>query len=309
MQKYVFVLCPPFSGSTVLWRLLQTSPNVSALPREGQFLDPVKAIMRRDPWNPEVALPWPQIKAEWSKYWNPDKPLLLEKSPPNLIRAQAIEKAFSPCAFIVMIRDPYAQCEGLVRRRARMFKVFKHQPTPGRNARDDAVEFFARQWIRFATWQIENIERLERVVHFTYEEMAEQPGATAAKIMAFLPELGELKASEKFQSHSVAGHGSRVLTNMNELKWQSLRKSDIAIINGVLQGHPELLEFFGYAIRQPAKFHDLHYVSTRTNTIVSQLRNLGEGTLRKRLGMASHRRRAGAERQPSAAAPAQGPTE
>ncbi len=32
MPSYLFVLCPPYSGSTLLWKLLSTSQNVSSLP-------------------------------------------------------------------------------------------------------------------------------------------------------------------------------------------------------------------------------------------------------------------------------------
>jgi hypothetical protein len=46
MPIHLFVLCPPYSGSTVLWKLLATSPNVSALPVEGQFLESTQGVMK-----------------------------------------------------------------------------------------------------------------------------------------------------------------------------------------------------------------------------------------------------------------------
>jgi hypothetical protein len=46
MNKYLFVLSPPYSGSTVLWGLLATSPETSTHPSEGQMLDGVKHIIR-----------------------------------------------------------------------------------------------------------------------------------------------------------------------------------------------------------------------------------------------------------------------
>ena len=91
MSIYLFVLSPPRSGSTVLWKLLATSPNVSALPKEGQFLDSVRPLMRGQHWNPEQQFPWQTIKTEWEKIWDFHKPIKLDKSPPNLLRAKEIE--------------------------------------------------------------------------------------------------------------------------------------------------------------------------------------------------------------------------
>ena len=57
MKKFLFVLCPPYSGSTVLWRILGTSPQVSMLPKEGQFVDEVREIMRDEPYNADKKMP------------------------------------------------------------------------------------------------------------------------------------------------------------------------------------------------------------------------------------------------------------
>ena len=59
---YLFILCPPYSGSTLLWRLVATSSNVSVLPAEGQFLPEVKDEMRAAAWEPDVDVSSPRIK-------------------------------------------------------------------------------------------------------------------------------------------------------------------------------------------------------------------------------------------------------
>ncbi|MGB1141093.1 MAG: hypothetical protein ACPG1A_09355, partial [Halioglobus sp.] len=61
MRVYLFVLCPPYSGSTILWKLLATSSQVSSLPSEGQFLPELEPIMRDKPWVKEHRLPWDTI--------------------------------------------------------------------------------------------------------------------------------------------------------------------------------------------------------------------------------------------------------
>ena len=73
MPCYLFVLCPPYSGSTLLWKLISTSINVSSLPLEGQYLPELETLMREQPWNRDHVLPWPQIKVVWETYWDTKK--------------------------------------------------------------------------------------------------------------------------------------------------------------------------------------------------------------------------------------------
>ena len=42
--------------------------------------------------------------------------MLLEKSPPNIIRTADIVNHFDPVKFVIMVRNPYAHAEGLMRR-------------------------------------------------------------------------------------------------------------------------------------------------------------------------------------------------
>jgi hypothetical protein len=285
MQKYVLVLSPPYCGSTLLWQLLQTSPHVSALPSEGTRVPSVKDVMSVGKWNPEHALPWPMIKAEWSKIWDMSKPILLEKSPPNMIRAKEIERTFVPSSFIVLMRDPYALCEGMARRRNRRHRLFRdfHDVAPrGGNARGDAMRFAATLWIRFATQQIKNAQELERVICLNYEELTGNPEGAAEKILSFLPELGQLDVKQKFRVHSVTGTDSRVLTDMNDTKWKCLRRHDIAIINDVLRNHGDLLEFFGCRMRQPDRLQDLRAAVVSSTSFVLKLNNEGQDAIANR---------------------------
>ncbi|NUO78887.1 hypothetical protein HUU05_02340 [candidate division KSB1 bacterium] len=227
-NAYLFVLCPPFSGSTVLWKLLGTSPVVSSHSVEGQVVDGVKEIMRNDPWNPDKPMPWPEIKTKWERAWDMSKPILLEKSPPNIVRAFELEQHFAPAHFIAMVRNPYALCEGLQRRR------------------EMAVEMAASRWVVHATHQFNNITKLKRIVHFTYEELSDTPALIKEKILAFMPQLHDLDLTQSFEVHSVQGHGARQLYNFNHEKIARLSAAEIHRINAVLQAHERLMKFFGY---------------------------------------------------------------
>ena len=72
MNSYLFILCPPYSGSTLLWKIIATSGAVSTLPGEGQFLPEVSGIMRKKPWDVEEQYPWEEIKPQVDHIIFPD---------------------------------------------------------------------------------------------------------------------------------------------------------------------------------------------------------------------------------------------
>ena len=232
--RYLFVLCPPYSGSTLLWKLLATSPNVSALPSEGQFLPELELIMRDRPWRDELSLPWPHIKSVWLSYWDTSKPILLEKSPPHLIRARQIANHFQPVSFIVMARNPYALCEGLIRR---------NQWT-AREAAEHAL--------RCLLAQQENLQQFPDSLKITYESLTRNPVAESQRIIGFLPELESLDSQASFKIHSIDGTLDRPIVDLNPRKIAALSVEQIVDINSVLGQGQEALESWGYKL-MPAK--------------------------------------------------------
>jgi len=273
MKTYLFVLCPPFSGSTLLWKLLQTSPSVSAHPKEGQFLDGVE-IMRKGVWNPQQQFPWSTIKKKWENVWDMNKPVCLEKSPPNLIRAFEIEKIFSPASFIAMIRNPYAFCEGIRRqiknseingglhKRAVVIRVLTQDPD--RLYYGDEIEVAARFWVKCAQYQMKNIKSLKRSLHFTYEEFADNPSHIKKRILDFLPDLKNLDVGKKFKVHSFQGRSARPISNFNSKKIARLSVKDIHRINAILRESKNLMDFFGYEYLNPTIGHFFKYLKSVT---------------------------------------------
>ena len=230
MSSYLFILCPPYSGSTLLWKLLSTSINVSALPMEGQFLPELKELMRDTPWNAERTLPWPQIKAVWESYWDKSKPVLLEKSPPNLIRTRDIRAHFQPVKFIVMVRNPYAQAEGLMRR---------NHFTATRAAN------FSMMCLRK---QLENAQQLEDALVMTYESLVQDPVAMCAKLAAFMPVLGDMDHAGHFEVHSIDGTVNRPITDLNSKKIATLSAASLAAMNDVFAQHSATISAWGYPL-------------------------------------------------------------
>jgi hypothetical protein len=253
MSSYLFILCPPYSGSTVLWRLLATSTAVSVLPEEGQFLPELIDILRDDPWKKDKTQPWEQIKPVWDNYWDHEKAYLVEKSPPHLIRTEAISTHFQPISFLIMVRNPYAHCEGLMRR--------NDWPAAG------AARFSTRVMRR----QMENAENYANSIKFTYETLVETPEAVVSQIQAFLPGIGELKHAQDFKIHSIDGVVKRKIQNLNQKKINNLSIGDIKAINAVLRENLDVLEYWGYELLDPEFSHQLTYVKTKVSGFFSTI--------------------------------------
>lgn len=49
-----------------------------------------------------------QLLREWSRYWDLEKEVLVEKSPPTLIRARFLQALFPRARFVVILRHPIA---------------------------------------------------------------------------------------------------------------------------------------------------------------------------------------------------------
>lgn len=229
---YLFVLCPPYCGSTLLWKLLSTSANASALPDEGQFLPELESVMREKPWDAGRALPWPRIKQVWESYWDSSKPVLLEKSPPNLIRTREILAHFHPVKFVIMVRNPYAQVEGLMRRNRWKERFSAH---------------FAMRCLRA---QLDNARRLDNALVLTYESLVANPIEACTQLAAFVPELDDLDPAASFEVHSIDGTVNRPITDLNSKKIAALDPDTLAALNAVFEQHEETMTAWGYEIRR-----------------------------------------------------------
>jgi len=260
MSKYLFVLSPPYSGSTLLWSVLGTSPAVSSLPREGiQVTGPE---VRGTPLveDPELEAPWGKIKKQWMEKWDVSKPILLEKSPAHIHRAAEIEEHFSPAYFLALMRDPYAFCEGCTRRKSN----YSHRDS-------------AQLWVRCAKSQRKNIETLERVLAVRYEDFTEDPGSEVQKILGFMPSLKSIRTDGEKNTFTVMGRRKEI-SNINEAKVKMLNRQNVESINEVLSMHRDLTAFFGYDLRDPSAHSRFR---AWRNSVLAQLIRFVRWLLRK----------------------------
>ena len=194
--------------------------------------------MRKDPWNPDVEFPWDTIKQVWHRYWDLTKPWLIEKSPPNLVRAREIARCFDPAYFLVMVRNPYAHCASLMRRSG----------WEATRAASFSVDCLRRQ--------ADNAKVLQNVVRLTYEGFANDSKATARAIQAALPGIGSFDCDAAFEIHSsLAADGRAVvaqgIVNHNAHAFETLSPADVEQIGAVLSQHSQVLQYWGYEHCEP----------------------------------------------------------
>ena len=258
-MSYVFILCPPYCGSTLIWKLLETSSAVAILPQEGQFIPEVKDVMLNGRWQLEKVMPWAMIKDVWHQYWDASKPYLVEKSPAHLMRVGDILEHFSPTKFILIVRNPYAHCEGLIRRNGW---------TPDQSAK------FALMCLQK---QRQNFDLLgHKAISFTYEDLVNNTSEVCSKIEAFLPGLGFLDFQQHFKLRSVDGFIERKIVDLNRKKIKNLSPDSIRGINCIFENRVDTLSYWGYELYKPSFRHRVDF---EFNSAVMKIRNVQHRTI------------------------------
>jgi len=233
-HQFLFILSPPYAGSTMLNQLISSSENVSCNnnlgTREGQLLPGVKHFMfQKDRWDEKVQYPWEKARKTWLRYWDYSKPIFLDKSIPNIMRVDEIEKVFSPIKYMCMVRNPYAQVEGLMRRNKQDAK--------------SAAEFA----IKCLYYQSKNRKR-ENILFFTYEQLCDNGEEISQRMIKFMPELSDLDMNIELTSHNFKTEGKMKMVNLNDEKIAKISETDFEIINSIFVKNENLLSEFGYKI-------------------------------------------------------------
>jgi hypothetical protein len=231
-HKFLFLLCPPYSGSTLIKEIVESSTEVSSFPFEGQSLPGARPLMLlKDRFDPGLDLQWGAIRRVFLRNWDLGRSILFEKSPPNLVRADRIAETFNPAYFIISIRNPYAMIEGYLRRRTEI-----------------NPEQASELWVHCARFQAKNRKSLKHQVFFSFEELTEQPDAVLGRLRQFLPELSGLGVDRVFMAKNSSGRPLHGVRNLNAEKIARLAPEVIQRINTVLGPNLDIVREFGYEL-------------------------------------------------------------
>jgi hypothetical protein len=217
-HRFVFLAGLHRSGTTLLARLLAAHPEISGFSGtgvdadEGQHLQTVYPAAKvwggpgRFGFAPEAHFTEAQASEEkarrlfdeWSPYWDLSRPVLLEKSPPNILKTRFLQALFPGSKFVVIIRHP----------------IPVSIPTAKwRGTR--RYDLMIKHWVRCHAILKEDCRYLDNCHILSYEQLVGDPESVLRGIFEFL-ELEPIAPSEP------------VLGGANEKyfkQWQDMKRS------------------------------------------------------------------------------------
>ena len=231
-HKFLFILSPPYCGSTLLTQIISTSKKISCnnyiATMEGQLLPELRNHMfNKNRWDKSNVYDWSKIKNVWMKYWDQSKPVLMDKTTTNIMRFDEIKKQFDNTYAICLVRNPYAVIEGIMRRNSK------------------SIEFAVEFCIKTLQYQKYNIENNKNLAWISYSELCDNQNLVKKKIKSILPEIDDLDFNKFFKAHNFKNKSMRI-TNLNDEKISKLKKEDILKINKYFSKEKELLSFFEF---------------------------------------------------------------
>ena len=214
-ERLVFVGGLHRSGTTPLTTVIAAHPEVSGLhgtgvkEDEGQHLQSVYpkakvyggagrfALDPRSHLTETSALSTPEnagrLVQEWSRYWDLERRLLLEKSPPNLVMGRFLQGLFPGSALVVVVRHPVVVALSTHKwRRLASRRVHRHT----------THHQLVRHWIAAHDRFLEDLPRLGRTHVVRYEALVADPVAALGPVADLLGLTSPLVSDTLVASHS-----------------------------------------------------------------------------------------------------------
>jgi Sulfotransferase family len=249
-HQLVFLAGLHRSGTTLLARLLAAHPEISGFSAtgvpadEGQHLQsvyPAAAIYGgpgRFGFAPDahVTEDSPLVTEEneraifekWSPHWDLSRRVLLEKSPPNLLKTRFLQALFPGSSFVVVVRHPIPVSIPTARWRGtrRYDRLFEH-------------------WLRCHALFESDRDRLQRVHVVTYEQLVHDPAGVLRGIFEFL-RLEPIGPSEPVEG----GANEKYFRQWDEMKRDPRMRSYLDLVS---LWYERRVRRYGYSLLRPRK--------------------------------------------------------
>lgn len=215
-HRFLFVGGLHRSGTTPLARVLGQHPRISGLTEtgvkedEGQHLQDVYPRARQYGGAGRFALaPAAHLTEQsdlvrtdtadrlfraWEPYWDTSRPVLLEKSPPNLIMGRFLQAVFPGSAMIMVLRHPVVVALSTVKWRRLTSRNWQNHTS---------VEAMVRHWIRAHELMVEDLPSLRSCHVVYYEDLVAQPSEELARIQRWLGLDEPFDSTQLSQAHSI----------------------------------------------------------------------------------------------------------
>ncbi len=196
-HTFVFIGGLHRSGTTLLARCLAEHQQVSgfsstgAREDEGQHLQTVYKAGRahggpgRFGFDPEAHLTEAsplvsdgsrdQLLEQWGQHWDASRPVLVEKSPPNLIRTRFLQALFPDARFVALIRHPVAVA-GATREFGRARRLWRRM----------SYSSLIDHWLHCHEVLLADAPQIEHLLVMRYEEFVANPDERLADVYRFI---------------------------------------------------------------------------------------------------------------------------
>jgi hypothetical protein len=240
---FLFIITPPFSGSTALSQILNTSHRTMLLHErgEGQWLIP--GLCDKQRWNPEKEVNYASVKAVWlNKYQSVYKltkniDVVIEKSPPSMIRIEALASQFKSVSFLANNRNPYANCASILYRNYQADEI-------GNKKRSEVLTQLTNGWMRRSSLIQKLIKKLE-IPLLTYEEFCDDPSILTDRLDMPAGVIETINTDAKVK---VKDYQPQIIINQNERQIANLSDEEIDLMGSILTKNLKLLCYYGYDV-------------------------------------------------------------
>ena len=108
-----------------------------------------------------------KLASEWGRHWDQKKPVLIEKTPSNLLRMRLLQEFFERSYFIVVTRHPIATSLATMKwTEGNLFSLLQHWVHCYRIAREDTPHIERVLWVSYEGFVAEPERELTRMAEF-----------------------------------------------------------------------------------------------------------------------------------------------
>lgn len=178
---------------------------------------------------------------QWAEHWDLERRVLIEKSPPNLVRMRFLQALFPEAGFVVIVRHPVVTAlatQKLATTRAMRWTF-----------RTAALDDTLRHWFAAHRWLVDDLPHVRRRHVLRWEDLCADPPASLAGIADFAGLDGRFTLPDLD-----AANEERYVE-----RWAEVRsdRRQVAGLEPVLAANAELARVFGYDFDDLRRVGDL----------------------------------------------------
>src|SRR4051794_28419888 len=167
-----------------------------------------------------------KLISEWGEYWNLDRRVLVEKSPPNLLKLRFLQELFPDATFVVIMRHPIAVS----------YATQKWSET--------SFESLLEHWLVCHEIFLQDASRIRKLMLTRYEAFVSDPAGVVGRIQE---RLGLSPSAAAFKARTGINDDYFKRWNARLRPWQKREHTELA------ERFEERANRFAYSLTDPER--------------------------------------------------------